>query len=99
MGYHACIGPTFETPAEVRAYKTIGGDFLGMSTVGEVICARHCGMKCIGLTVVVNYACAEDEIEPSHAETLAYANKATPNCIAVVMEYLSYYASNPTNEN
>ncbi len=52
--YFASSGPTYETPAEVRFYQTIGADLLGMSTTPEVIVARHCGIKVFGMSVVTN---------------------------------------------
>lgn len=54
--YLASSGPTYESPAEVRFYKTIGADLLGMSTVPEVIVARHCGIKVFGMSVATNMA-------------------------------------------
>ena len=50
------MGPTFETPAEINMLKAIGADVVGMSTVSEIILARHAGLKCAGLSVVVNFA-------------------------------------------
>lgn len=52
--YFASTGPTYETPAEVRFYRMIGADLLGMSTVPEVIVARHAGIKVFGVSVVTN---------------------------------------------
>ena len=52
--YVAGTGPTYETPAEYRMYRTIGGDACGMSTVPEVIVARHCGMEVFGMSVITN---------------------------------------------
>jgi len=52
--YFASSGPTYETPAEVRFFRTIGADLVGMSTVPEVIVARHCGIKVFGMSVVTN---------------------------------------------
>ena len=54
--YFGSTGPTYETPAEVRFYRTVGADLLGMSTVPEVIVARHCGMRVFGMSVVTNCA-------------------------------------------
>lgn len=54
--YLASSGPSYETPAEVRFFKTIGADLLGMSTVPEVIVARHCGLKVFGMSVSTNIA-------------------------------------------
>lgn len=52
--YYGSTGPTYETPAEVRFYRTVGADLLGMSTVPEVIVARHCGLRVFGMSVVTN---------------------------------------------
>lgn len=52
--YLGSTGPTYETPAEVRFFSTIGADLLGMSTIPEVIVARHCGLKVFGVSVVTN---------------------------------------------
>ena len=54
--YFGSTGPTYETPAEVRFYRQIGADLLGMSTIPEVIVARHCGMRVFGMSVVTNCA-------------------------------------------
>ncbi len=50
------MGPCFETASEIRAYKTLGGDIVNMSTVPEVIVAHHCGLKVIGLSIISNFA-------------------------------------------
>lgn len=52
--YFGSTGPTYETPAEVRFYKMIGADALGMSTIPEVIVARHCGLRVFGMSVITN---------------------------------------------
>ena len=52
--YFGSPGPTYETPAEVRFYRTAGADALGMSTIPEVIVARHCGMRVFGMSVITN---------------------------------------------
>ena len=52
--YFSSTGPTYETPAEVRFYRTVGADALGMSTAPEVIVARHCGLRVFGMSVITN---------------------------------------------
>src|SRR4029077_7599270 len=54
--YAAWLGPQFETPAEIRFMRAVGGDLAGMSTVQEVIAARHMGIRVLGISVVTNMA-------------------------------------------
>lgn len=66
--YCALSGPTYETPSEVRLYRTFGADAVGMSTVPEAIAARHQGMKVLGISCITNYAAGmiEGEIDHDH---------------------------------
>ena len=82
--YLMVSGPTFETPSEVRAFRILGADVVGMSTVPEVICAVHSGMKVLGFSVVVNLGCGLKEGAINHAETLREADKASANLIKLV---------------
>ena len=59
--YFGSPGPTYETPAEVRFYRTVGADVLGMSTIPEVIVARHCGVRVFGMSVITN-KCKTDNV-------------------------------------
>ena len=52
--YMAGTGPTYETPAEIRFFSSVGADLVGMSTVPEVIVARHCGIRVFGISVATN---------------------------------------------
>ena len=70
--YVGTSGPSFETTAEINAYRIMGGHVVGMSTVGEVILARHCGIRVCGLSVVVNYASGMTDDHITHEETLHY---------------------------
>jgi purine-nucleoside phosphorylase len=74
--YLALQGPTFETPAEYRMVKLVGADTVGMSTVTEVIVAKHMGMKCFGLSVITDLG-IEGKIEPVSHEAVQEAAKAS----------------------
>jgi xanthosine phosphorylase len=74
--YLACAGPSFETPAEIRAFRILGADAVGMSTVPEVILARHCGLRVCAVSVITNLAEGLVEEAPSHLQTLVMAERA-----------------------
>ena len=76
--YVWCLGPNFETPAEIRAFRQIGGDAVGMSTVPECLAAVHCGLKVLAIAVITNLAAGLQK-NVSHAETLAMGKEAAPN--------------------
>jgi purine-nucleoside phosphorylase len=77
--YLALQGPTFETPAEYTMVKNMGADCVGMSTVPEVIVARHMGMEVFGLSVITDISTDASIETVSHVEVLAAAQKAEPN--------------------
>ena len=66
--YFAVLGPSFETPAEIRAFRTLGADVVAMSVAEEVIAARHVGMGVIGISLITNMACGIEESNPSDEE-------------------------------
>jgi purine-nucleoside phosphorylase len=68
--YLAVLGPSFETPAEIRAFRTLGADLVGMSTVHEVIVARHMGLEILGLSLVTNMAAGVVAEGHAQAETI-----------------------------
>jgi xanthosine phosphorylase len=74
--YLATQGPSFETPAEIRAFRTLGADAVGMSTVPEVILARHCGLRVAGVSAITNLAEGMGGEPLSHEQTLHYAQAA-----------------------
>jgi len=68
--YVAVTGPSYETPAEIRAFRILGADAVGMSTVPEVIAARHCGMDVLGLSLITNHAAGVTDAVLSGEEVL-----------------------------
>lgn len=68
--YLACSGPSYETPAEIRAFRTLGADAVGMSTVPEVIAANHCGMEVLAFSLISNMAAGILEQPLTEAEVL-----------------------------
>jgi xanthosine phosphorylase len=84
----ACLGPNFETPAEIRAFKTLGGDSVGMSVVPEVIVARHCGLRVAAISVLTNLAAGLSFEELSHEQTLHYANIAAGDMTRLIVRFL-----------
>lgn len=73
--YMSFRGPNFETPAEIRFAATIGADAAGMSTVPEILVARHCGLPCMGISCITNMAAGITGKELSHQEVQEAANK------------------------
>ncbi|WP_261301171.1 purine-nucleoside phosphorylase [Paenibacillus andongensis] len=86
--YAGITGPTYCTPAELTMLARIGGDAIGMSTVGEVIAARHAGLKVLGISCITDMAIGE-ELEPlTHEQVVAVANRTKPKFIALVKAFV-----------
>lgn len=86
--YTGVQGPTFETPAEYRMYRILGGDAVGMSTVPEVIVARHSGIKVFGISVITDLGGFDTPVEVSHEEVQDAANKAQPLMTEIMREMI-----------
>jgi xanthosine phosphorylase len=86
--YLAVFGPSFETPAEIRAFRTLGADAVGMSTVHETIVARHCGMRVAALSAITNLAEGLSGGPLSHEQTLRDAGRAAADLAPLVTRFL-----------
>jgi xanthosine phosphorylase len=89
--YLATAGPTFETPAEIRMFRTVGADAVGMSTVPEVILARHAGLRVAAVSAITNLAEGMGGEELSHEQTLRNAEVAARDLVRLVQKFAEDY--------
>ncbi len=75
--YAGLLGPSYETPAEIRYLQTIGADLVGMSTVAETIAANHAGMKVLGISCVTNAAAGMTKEKLNHEEVLEIGERTS----------------------
>ena len=87
--YAGLQGPSFETPAEYNWLRIIGGDAVGMSTIPEIIVARHMDMECFGISVITNSTASPELIKTNHAEVQDIGNTAQPRLSALLREIIS----------
>ena len=87
--YVGTQGPTFETPAEYRMYRILGGDAVGMSTVPEVIVANHCGIKVFGISVITDLGVEGKIVEVPHEEVQKAADAAQPKMTEIMRELIN----------
>jgi purine-nucleoside phosphorylase len=73
--YVAVSGPSYETPAEIRLFRRLGADAIGMSTVPEIIVARQMGLECLAISMITNMAAGLTKMPLSHAEVLSTAER------------------------
>lgn len=86
--YLATTGPTYETPAEVRAFRTLGADAVGMSTVPEAILANACGLRVVALSCLTNFAAGISSEALSHDDVTEVAGRAGPQIASLVTKFL-----------
>jgi xanthosine phosphorylase len=86
--YLAVRGPSFETPAEIRAFHTLGADAVGMSTVHETSVARHCGLRVVAVSAITNYAEGMSEEPVSHEQTLRDAAGAANDLAPLLTRFV-----------
>ena len=89
--YAMTCGPSFETAAECKALRIMGADTVGMSTVSDVLVARHCGLKAVGISVVTNLSADLNETPLSHEQTLRCAAIAGEKLVALVYAFFCKY--------
>jgi purine-nucleoside phosphorylase len=90
--YVGVTGPTFETRAEYKLIKFVGGDVVGMSTVQENIAAVHCGMRVFAISVVTDLGIREDNNVITHQEVLEAANAAEPKLTLIISDLVKAIA-------
>jgi purine-nucleoside phosphorylase len=86
--YLAVRGPSFETPAEIRAFHTLGADAVGMSTVHETTVARHCGLRVAAVSAIANYAEGMSDEPVSHEQTLRDAARAADDLAPLLTRFI-----------
>jgi len=90
--YAAVSGPTFETPAEYRYIRTIGADAVGMSTVPEVIAARHMGLRCFAFSVISDLGVPGKIVEVTHQDVILAASNVEPKMTKILKELIGTLA-------
>jgi purine-nucleoside phosphorylase len=90
--YVMTMGPSFETPAEIRAFKTLGADAVGMSTVPEALVANYCGMRVAGISMISNMAAGlgqgKDKGKITHQETIEQGSEAAAALARILPSFL-----------
>ncbi|MBA3261868.1 MAG: purine-nucleoside phosphorylase [Thermoleophilaceae bacterium] len=86
--YLAVTGPSFETPAEIRAFHTLGAEAVGMSTVHETTVARHCGLRVAAVSAITNFAEGMSDEPVTHEQTLRDAARATGDLAPLITRFV-----------
>jgi purine-nucleoside phosphorylase len=86
--YSGISGPAYMTPAELTMLANLGGDAVGMSTVGEVIAAKHCGMQVLGISCITDMAIGEELSPLTHEQVMATAERTKPKFIGLVKAFV-----------
>jgi purine-nucleoside phosphorylase len=91
--YLAVLGPSFETAAEIRAFRTLGADLVGMSTVHEVIIARHMGLEVLGISLVTNMAAGVSGKAIHHEEVMDIGKRVEAQFTSLLKSLIPQLAS------
>jgi purine-nucleoside phosphorylase len=89
--YAGVSGPTYETPAEIRAFRSLGADAVGMSTVPEVLMARYCGMRVSALSCITNLAAGMTPVKLSHQEVLMAGRQNASNAARLLQRFAATF--------
>jgi xanthosine phosphorylase len=93
--YTGWSGPAFETAAEIRAIRILGGDAVGMSTVHETVVARHCGLRVAAISAITNLAEGMGDVPLSHEQTLTDAARAAEDLVKLLVAFIPRLAGTP----
>ena len=88
--YWANSGPCYETPSEIKMYRMLGADAVGMSTIPEAIVANHCGMDILGISCITNSASSSNGAKLSHEEVVKTANASKIKFKSLILEIIKY---------
>ena len=91
--YLAVSGPSYETPAEIRAFARLGADAVGMSTVPEAVAARQCGVNVAGISCITNLAAGISREKLSHADVLETAERVKKSGAALIRNFAGLYGN------
>lgn len=94
--YLAVSGPSYETPAEIRAFARLGADAVGMSTVPEAMAARQCGLRVAAVSCITNLAAGLAQVNLSHAEVLETAERVKKSGAALIKNFAELYGKSLT---
>lgn len=97
--YAQATGPNFESPAEVRMFRALGADAVGMSTACEAMAANHAGMRICGISCIANLACGLTINPLTHAEVMEAANAAAPMFKKLIRNSIEKFADELQNKN
>jgi purine-nucleoside phosphorylase len=86
--YAGLLGPSYETPAEIRMLRTLGADAVGMSTVLETIAARHMGARCVGISCITNFAAGLSAQKLDHREVEATARSVEGDFVRLITTFV-----------
>lgn len=95
--YLAVSGPSYETPAEIRAFAALGADAVGMSTVPEAIAARQCGLRVAAISCITNLAAGISREKLSHTEVLETAERVKKSGAALIKHFAALYQKSSAN--